>query len=479
VNKAYDVAVIGAGPAGLVAATVAARYALATVLFDEQSAPGGNIYRAPMAGREAPREMPDDGGARRAARVAAFRQSGATPVFDATVWAARKRDDGMHEIGVSYGASAARSVRFVIARSVIVATGALERPFPIPGWTLPGVMAAGAAHVPFQDSGVDGGGRVALAGSGPLLWLIASHCLDAGARVEALLDTTPRSRWWRIVPDAWGFARSAYLEEGAALRRVVRRHVRVVSNVSALAATGPGRLESVRFDAAGGTHALRADLLLLHQGVVPDINLGSAMGCSHRWDDAQACFHPVVDAWGGSTLPDVFFAGDAAGVAGVDAAEARGHLAALAVANALGRIDAKARDAAAETPRAALRRALRGRAFQDAMYRPADAYRIPRGDTIVCRCEQVTAQQVITAVKEGACGPNQVKAFLRCGMGPCQGRFCGVTVTELVARERRISPSEAGHFRLRWPAKPITLRELASLAGSPQAERAVVRGPLR
>ena len=478
-NKAYDVAVIGAGPAGLVAATVAARHALATVLFDEQAAPGGNVYRAPAAGREAPREMPGDGTAHRATLVAAFRQSGATPVFDATVWAARKCDDGMYEIGVSYGASAARSVRFVIARSVIIASGALERPFPIPGWTLPGVMAAGVAQTPFGTSDIGGKRRIVLAGTGPLLWLLASQCLDAGIKLEALLDTTPRGRWWRIVPGTWGFARSVHFDGDAALRRDVHRRVRVVANVSALAAAGPGRLESLQFDAAGGTHALSADLLLLHQGVVPDINLGIAMGCSYRWDDAQACFHPVVDAWGGSTLPDVFFAGDAAGVAGADAAEARGHLAALAVANALGRIDANARDAAAERPRAALRRALRGRAFRDAAYRPADAYRIPRGDTIVCRCEQVTAQQVIAAVKEGACGPNQVKSFLRCGMGPCQGRFCGVTVTELVARERRISPSEAGHFRLRWPAKPITLRELASLAGSPEAERAVVRGPLR
>ena len=96
-------------------------------------------------------------------------------------------------------------------------------------------------------------------------------------------------------------------------------------------------------------------------------------------------------------------------------------------------------------------RALRGRAFLDALYRPADDYRLPRGDTIVCRCEEVTAQQIIGAVKAGAAGPNQLKAFLRCGMGPCQGRFCGLTVTELVARERRISPTEAGYFRLRWP----------------------------
>jgi bacterioferritin-associated ferredoxin len=209
--------------------------------------------------------------------------------------------------------------------------------------------------------------------------------------------------------------------------------------------------------------------------MVPDVNLGSALGCAHRWNDAQACFEPVVDAWGGSTLPGVFFAGDAAGIAGAAAAEARGQLAALAVANALGRIDAKARDAAAVKPRAALTRALRARVFLDALHRPADVYRIPRGATVVCRCENVTAGQVIDALRDGAAGPNQVKAFTRCGMGPCQGRFCGLTVTELVARERRIPPEQAGYFRLRWPVKPITLAELAAMPGSAEAERAVVR----
>lgn len=473
----YDVAVIGAGPAGLAAATQAARHALATVLFDEQSAPGGQVYRAVATCPAARAAVIGSDYARGAELVDAFRQSGATPVHDATVWAVRRRDDGLHEIGVSYGVPATRSVRFVGARAVILATGALERPFPIPGWTLPGVMSAGAAQALLKSSGVVADGRVVLAGTGPLLWLTAAQLLDAGVELAALLDTTPRGGRFRALPHAWGFLRSAYVRRGIELTRSVRRRVRVIADVTALSASGPGRLESVQYEAAGGPQAIGADLLLLHQGVVPDINLGSALGCAYRWNEAQACFEPVVDAWGGTTLPGVFVAGDAAGIAGAQAAEARGRLAALAVANALGRIDASVRDAQAAAPRAQLRQALRGRAFLDALYLPAEVHRRPRGDTIVCRCEEVTARQVIDAVTAGAPGPNQVKAFLRCGMGPCQGRLCGLTVTELVAQERGIAPAEAGYFRLRFPVKPITLGELASAGTSAEAERAVVRAP--
>jgi bacterioferritin-associated ferredoxin len=102
-------------------------------------------------------------------------------------------------------------------------------------------------------------------------------------------------------------------------------------------------------------------------------------------------------------------------------------------------------------------------------------FRIPAGDTIVCRCEEVTARQVTGTVALGCTGPNQMKSFLRCGMGPCQGRLCGLTVTELIAKERGVSPAETGYYRLRFPVKPITLGELAALPQTDASVDAVVR----
>jgi bacterioferritin-associated ferredoxin len=117
----------------------------------------------------------------------------------------------------------------------------------------------------------------------------------------------------------------------------------------------------------------------------------------------------------------------------------------------------------------------RGRAFLDRVFRPIDSHRIPSGDTLVCRCEEVSAAQITEAVRIGGTGPNQLKAYLRCGMGPCQGRLCGLTVTELIAQARGKTPAEIGHYRLRPPVKPISVAELASLPRSEAEANAVAR----
>jgi len=128
------------------------------------------------------------------------------------------------------------------------------------------------------------------------------------------------------------------------------------------------------------------------------------------------------------------------------------------------------------TFRASLAQAERGRIFLDTLFRPAPQFRIPSGDTIVCRCEEVSARDILDAVAIGATGPNQLKAYRRTGMGPCQGRLCGLTVTELMAQARNKTPQEIGYYRLRAPVKPITLAELAAVPKTEADVNAVVRG---
>ena len=463
IRDEYDVAVVGAGPAGLAAAAVCARAGLSTVLFDEQGSAGGQIYRAVT---ETPVKNPSVLGEKYwygGALVEACKSSGAQYVPDATVWSLTRE----REIGVSrHGGS-----QLTKARHVIVCTGALERPFPIPGWTLRGVMTVGAAQILLKSAGLVASGHTVLAGSGPLLWLLAWQYLNAGVKIGALLDTTPRANRARALRHTLPFIFSSYFGEGLALMATVQRKVRVISGVTSLRAMGENKVNLVAYRRKEGAEELiPVDTLLLHQGIVPNVNLAMSVDVEHRWDASHLCWSPVLDEYGNSSIPGIAIAGDGAGIAGAEASEWRGRLAAIGAIRAL---TGNAPDE--RSMRRALVRCLRGRAFLDALYQPAAFFRQPTGNTIVCRCEEVTARQITDTVALGCPGPNQMKTFLRCGMGPCQGRLCGLTVTELIAQTRGVAPQEVGYYRLRPPVKPITVGELASLPKPDAAVKAVVR----
>jgi NADPH-dependent 2,4-dienoyl-CoA reductase/sulfur reductase-like enzyme len=310
-----------------------------------------------------------------------------------------------------------------------------------------------------------------LAGGGPLLWLLAAQILRAGGKLDAILDTTPRNNWLRALPHLPDFVLSPYFAKGLKLLREVRAKVRVI-RTDRLEAVGDDRLREVVFGTGDNERRMPADLLLLHLGVVPNVNLAIAAGVTHAWNDRQLCFEPVLDADFASSVPGIAVAGDGAGIAGGTAAAERGRIAAIAAVRAL-KHEASVPDL--QTIRQRLQREEMGRAFLDWLNRPADALRQPEGDTIVCRCEEVTARQVRDTADMGCEGPNQMKAFLRCGMGPCQGRLCGLTVTELIAAQRGTTPADVGYYRLRPPVKPITLSELASLPIAEAERKAVER----
>jgi NADPH-dependent 2,4-dienoyl-CoA reductase/sulfur reductase-like enzyme len=473
VAEHYDIAVVGAGPAGLAAAARAAELGLSVLLADENPAPGGQIYRAitttPVTLRAVLGEDYWKGGA----LVDRLRPTNAAYAPGCTVWSVAPDEAGGFELGLSLGGQA----RLIAAGQVILATGAQERPFPIPGWTLPGVMTAGAAQIALKASGLVPSGRTVIAGCGPLLYLLAGQLAAAGANIVAVLDTTPRRNWLAAIAAFPDFLRSPYLAKGLKLMAAARAKLPFKTGVTALAAQGAGKLTGVTVTRGGATETIPCDALLLHQGVIPGINLANAAGCAQHFDTVQHCWTPTVDDWFASSIPGIAIAGDGAGIGGAESAALRGEIAALDAAHRLGRLSEAERNEKAAPTQAELARSLRGRRFLDLLYRPALQFLAPPADeTIVCRCEEVTAGQIRdTARRLGVTGPNQMKAFLRCGMGPCQGRLCGPTVVELIAQERGVSAEETGYYRLRPPVKPVTLAELAALPPTESAVKAVVR----
>ncbi|WP_293798846.1 NAD(P)/FAD-dependent oxidoreductase [uncultured Bosea sp.] len=462
-----DLAVIGAGPSGMAAAATAAALGLSTVLLDEQPAPGGQIYRG----------ITETAAATRAALGADYRRGEA--LVEALVASKTKYSPGSSVFDVSPSGEiaflAGGRTHLLAAKRILAATGGQERPFPIEGWTLPGVMTAGAAQTLLKQADLVPSGRVVLAGSGPLLWLLAAQILRAGGTISTILDTTPKANWRAALPHLPRFLASPYAAKGLALLARVRLSVKVVSGVTFLRASGGERLREVTYRCGSAEVTVAADALLLHQGVVPSLHMPDTLGCRILWNGEQRAFQPEADEWGATSVAHAAIAGDGAGIGGARSAARRGRLAAWDAAHRLGRIDRAERDRLASDDLAALQRDLAARRFLDVLYEPAAAFRAPTGDTIVCRCEEVRASKIEAAIAQGILGPNQLKFFMRCGMGPCQGRLCGLSVTEMFAQARGVSPAEIGHYRLRTPIKPVTVAEMASLPFGEHADKAVVR----
>jgi NADPH-dependent 2,4-dienoyl-CoA reductase/sulfur reductase-like enzyme len=304
---------------------------------------------------------------------------------------------------------------------------------------------------------------VVLAGQGPLLYLLASQLTRAGAPPVALLETTPVENYLdaaRSLAGLWPGRR--LLIKGLGLVLSVRRAgVPIRRGVRGIRAIGRQRVDRVVWE--GGE--LAADYLFVHEGVIPNTQISVALQLRHQWDDSQLCWRPTLDPWGQSSLPKIAVAGDGGAIAGVEAAVLTGRLAALDAAMWLGHIGEAERDRRAHPIRAALDRERALRPFLDRLFRPAPRVMVPAEDEIIaCRCEEVSVGQIRHAGRLGAVGPNQLKAFTRCGMGPCQGRICGPVIAAILADLLGKPMAEIGAYRPRAPFKPITIGALADLA---------------
>lgn len=457
-NQRCDVLVIGAGPAGLSAAAAAAEQGLAVLLLDDQPLPGGQFHR--NVGHERGEILQDASEREQGLRlVARMERSGAEWLPGSTVWFAEPGRVIYSRKGVSTEAR---------TRCIIAATGAMERPVPFRGWTLPGVMGAGGADILLRSGGTlsaDKNAPVVLAGNGPLLLLLAGHLLEAGVPIAAWLDTG----WWsrRIMAGALmpaGVLDMPYVAKGMKMAlRVLKGKVPIIRNVTNIRAVGSDHLEKVVYDAGGKTHEINASTLLRHEGIIPRTHILNSLNAKHAWDGVQRYWHPVVDENGRTSVDGISIAGDGTYVHGGDASMLKGAIAGVEIARRLGVIS----DAEAAYRSGPARRQLRAmriaRGFLRYVFAPNPAiFNVP-DKTLVCRCECVTAGDIRKAVAEGFRDVNEVKRFTRCGMGQCQGRMCGPALAEITAAAQSKAPDAVGCLQVRQPFRPVSLENYCNL----------------
>jgi len=456
-NTHRDLIIIGAGPAGLSAAAAAAGYGLDVLVVDEQPSPGGLIYRNVESASDHVLAILGPDYDQGLALIERFRASKAEYLGNAIVW----RIDPNGNICFSRQGKSLE----INARHILIATGAMERPVPFAGWTLPGVMGVGAVDANFKSSNMVPRGPVVLAGSGPLLLATAGHLVSCGVAVTAVLDTTPIGNILAclpVVPKA--LRRPDYLLKGLGMIvNLQRSGIQYIRGVTEYQAHGSDSLDHVAFKTSARSGFLDAGVLLVHEGIVPRCDLTRQVGLTHHWDPVQRCWFPKTTALGRTEMKAIHVAGDGAFVHGGVAAQLKGALAALDIAESLKALPQQKKTDTARRIKQKLYRELAPRPFVDALYKPrSHLYRLPP-DTLVCRCESVTAGDIRQAIAEGCRDPNEIKAMTRCGMGQCQGRMCGSPLAEITADLLKLEPRDLNSLSIRPPVRNISLAELAGL----------------
>jgi thioredoxin reductase len=457
-----ELLVIGAGPAGLAAAAEAARAGVHVLLIDDNLRPGGQIHR------QTPAEFRSTGVAASAdfrGGQALFEEARATGVnfrFGCTVW-------GSFEPNLFEVTDGTDSFQVAAGRTVIAA-GAHDRPVPVPGWTLPGVFTVGGAQVLLKSQHMLPGRRILLAGAGPLLLVVASQLVQAGANVVAISEPIGTWSGLSVLP--------ALAREWRLLRDGLRYRARVFrGGIPWLSGTVLVRVEGIEcvtgavladVDAQwrprrGTERHVAVDAVAIGYGLLPSIELPRICGCAVEYDRTALTWRPVRSPLFESSVPGIFIVGDGAGIAGAVVAVEEGRVAGLAVAEQLGHMrgDAARRLRASHLSR--LKTLERFRRTLDRTYalRPG-LFELATPSTMACRCEEVTFAELEEAAQDGADSPAVLKSFTRCGMGPCQGKMCGAATAEWLARRVGRNVEAMGPLSAAPPARPVvTLGALA------------------
>lgn len=451
-----DLAVLGAGPAGVAAALEADALGLKVVLLDEAPAAGGQVHRAPSAG-----ETANEDGRAGAALRAALAASRVTVLPGRRVW--------MLEPGFSLAAIGPAGPERIAAPRLIVAAGAMERHIPTPGWTLPGVMGLAAATILLKAEGMLPGRAVVVAGAGPLLYLVAAKILAGGGRVAAVVDAQPRSAWLRA-GRALMARRDLALQGLGWMAKLRLAGVPLLAGHAVTAIEGEGRAARVRIaplDADGRPRAaperiVEADAVCLGYGLVPATEATRLLGATHRFDMEAGGWVPVLDRWQASDVAGLFVAGDGAGIAGAAAAPLSGRLAAIGAARHAGRLGETDASRRAATLAAGLAKARHfGRAMTALSTPQAGLLAAMTDATPLCRCEGVTRATAAAAIDAGATTLVELKAATRCGMGPCGGRMCGEAAAMLMAERTGRPRAAIPPATARPPLRPVPIAALA------------------
>jgi thioredoxin reductase len=459
-----DLVIVGGGPAGMAAAIEARRAGVRSiVILDEGISLGGQVYRRfgpgftvtdPVA---AGHEFRDG--------QALINETLASDIdirCGSVVWGIW----GKHVAYVRDGVSA----ETVEASAIILATGARDRPVAFPGWTLPGVITAGAAKTMVAIQRVLPGKRILMAGSGPLALAFSAQLQALGANIVEVVEAAR-------APGPLSLAKLIINGDPATMMHAARYRSRLMTrgvpfsySTIIVRVEGSGQVERAvvaRVDSdwrivPGSERMIEVDTVLVGYGLESSSELARLIGCNVRFDRQRGGWLPVRDDSLRTSKLGVFAAGDGSGIGGAKHAEIEGRLAGVAAAAELGALGEKQAHTRLAGARRRLSRMDRFLTTMNSLYAVGPGlFELATPETVICRCEERSLADLEALAAQGISDPNIVRALSRIGMGRCQGRNCASTVAAILARRTGCAVDHIAPLSVRSPVKPVPIAAIA------------------
>ena len=467
-NKPYHVIIVGSGLAGLAAADLISRYGLRVLVVDDNAHTGGQLLRKTSHTGGVDRRFEPDRIKRRGYQLVDRLRMRQVQILKGT------QVLGIYPERTLLLETRRGHVSEYRADAMILATGARERQLPFKGWTLPGVMATGAAQILIKSSGILPGRKTLIGGCGPLMLVLAAEILANRGEVQAVLDqsvaveklktvTAGPAIWPKLIEGAF------YLARLVAARTPIKQGVRIVE------ARGRQHLETVvvaRVDAHGriiqGTEQIYpTDTLAVGYGFSPNIELPQQAGCSVSHAVEKGGWHVDVRATMATSVEDIYAVGETTGIAGAGKSLIEGQIAAWDLLFKQGRVDRQTGEKHTRPLMRQRSRQVRYGHFLNRLCRlQPDCYADIPDETMVCRCEEISMGEVRRQLNNGFATMNGIKKATRCGMGNCQGRTCGPILFDMISAFSQRPPADVGCTSARAPIKTVTLGALAKMTTS-------------
>lgn len=461
----YDLAIIGAGPAGMAAAEVACEHGMRAVIIDEQDQAGGQILRRPPTSFSVRTWLPQRVYRHLHQLYARFMKLDKLTHLNGTavLGIAVEEDHLVLHINGPSGLEPLHASR------VLVASGCFDMPLVFPGAQLPGVMATGGIQAFLKSQQIIPGERFLFVGSHPLQLIVANQIAKAGGEVAGVFFTPSLSKYLTVLRSPLVLLRqlpNMFFFLGVLAQLLVRR-VPVRFGTKLLSANGDNALESVVFkpdSSTTNTKPIACDRLGLCFGFLTNNDLARQVGVECSWSQTSGGWIADHDQGMRASVPGLYVAGETTGVAGANVAYLEGRLAALSAACDSGQMEQPAYDTACTAVHAPLKAAREfAQLLAEASY-PGEAtiQRAMSDDAYLCKCEEITVGSVRATLAEhpDVSDLNALKLLTRCGMGHCQGRYCHYQSRFLLARDRNLSVESMAGFTARFPIRPVSIGEL-------------------